>query len=429
MPVYVLNDNGQPLMPTKRFGKVRRLLKEGKAEVINRCPFTIRLNYHAEENVQPVVLGIDAGSKIIGVSATTEDSVLYEAEIEVRNDISDLLAAKRELRRARRGRKTRYRKPRFLNRTASKKKGWFAPSVKQKVETHLTVIRKVHELLPVSSIIVETAQFDLQRIKAMEEGRPIPEGTDYQNGETKDFANLREYCFHRDGYTCQYCKGKSGDKVLHMHHWNYWRGDHSNKPDSVITLCATCNDSSNHKKGGPLWGWEPRLARSYKDAAFMGIMRWALYNELKRIYPDVKMTYGYMTKDARIRAGLPKAHYTDARCISGHPNAKSLGYCFYQKKVRCHNRQIHKLTISKGGYRKNNQAAKYVFGYQLFDKVSYKGKECFIFGRRSSGSFDIRTLDGTKVSAGVSYRKLKRLEKRKSFLTERRVTMQEVRAQ
>ena len=157
MPVYVLNDNGQPLMPTKRFGKVRRLLKEGKAKVVNRCPFTIRLNYHAEENVQPVALGIDAGSKIIGVSATTEDSVLYEAEVEVRNDISDLLAAKRELRRARRGRKTRYRKPRFLNRTASKKKDWFAPSVKQKVETHLTVIRKVHELLPVSSIIVETA--------------------------------------------------------------------------------------------------------------------------------------------------------------------------------------------------------------------------------------------------------------------------------
>ena len=139
MPVYVLNDNGQPLMPTKRFGKVRRLLKEGKAEVVNRCPFTIRLNYHAEENVQPVALGIDAGSKIIGVSATTEAQVLYEAEVGLRNDISDLLAAKRELRRARRGRKTRYRKPRFLNRTASKKKGWFAPSVKQKVETHLTV--------------------------------------------------------------------------------------------------------------------------------------------------------------------------------------------------------------------------------------------------------------------------------------------------
>ena len=425
MLVYVINDNGQPLMPTQRFGKVRRMLNSGEAKVVNRCPFTVRLNYHAEENVQPISLGIDAGSKIIGVSATTEDSVLYEAEVEVRNDVSDLLTDRRKLRSSRRNRKTRYRKPRFLNRTASKKKGWLAPSVQQKVDTHLTVIYRVHKMLPINSITVETAQFDIQKIKALEKGLPLPEGTDYQNGETKDFANLREYCFARDNYTCQYCKGKSKDPILHMHHWNYWRGDHSNKPDSVITLCATCNNSKNHKKDGFLWGWEPKITRSYKDAAFMGIMRWALYNKLKSIYPNVHMTYGYITKDDRIKAGLAKAHYTDARCISGHPDAKSLGYYFYQKKVRCHNRQIHKLTISKGGYRKNNQAARYVSGYQLFDKVLYKGKECFVFGRRSNGYFDIRTLDGTKISAGVSYKKLKLLEKRKTYLTERRKVGQE----
>ena len=88
MLVYVINNNGQPLMPTKRFGKVRRLLKDGKAKIVNRCPFTIKLKYHAEENVQPISLGVDAGSKYIGISATTEDEVLYDAEIEVRNDIS-----------------------------------------------------------------------------------------------------------------------------------------------------------------------------------------------------------------------------------------------------------------------------------------------------------------------------------------------------
>ena len=96
MLVYVINDNGQPLMPTQRFGKVRRMLNSGEAKVVNRCPFTVRLNYHAEENVQPISLGIDAGSKIIGVSATTEDSVLYEAEVEVRNDVSDLLTDRRK---------------------------------------------------------------------------------------------------------------------------------------------------------------------------------------------------------------------------------------------------------------------------------------------------------------------------------------------
>ena len=157
MLVYVINNNGQPLMPTKRFGKVRRLLKDGKAKIVNRCPFTIKLKYHAEENVQPISLGVDAGSKYIGISATTEDEVLYEAEIEVRNDISKNLAARRELRRARRNRKTRYRKPRFLNRTSSKKDDWLAPSVREKVNTHLNIISHVCEMLPIANIVVEVA--------------------------------------------------------------------------------------------------------------------------------------------------------------------------------------------------------------------------------------------------------------------------------
>lgn len=93
-----------------------------------------------------------------------------------------------------------------------------------------------------------------------------------------------------------------------MHHWNYWNGDHSNKPSSVITLCDTCNDSKNHKKdSGFLWGWEPKVTKSYKDAAFMGIMRWSFYNKLKEIYPNVKMTYGYITKNTRIENNLPKS--------------------------------------------------------------------------------------------------------------------------
>ena len=107
----------------------------------------------------------------------------------------------------------------------------------------------------------------------------------------------------------------------------------------------------------------------------------------------------------------------------GKSLAKPLGYVFYQKKVRCHNRQIHKCSIGKGGYRKLNQAHKYVKGFQLFDKVLYKEQECFIFGRRSSGSFDIRLLDGTKISAGISYKKLKLIEKRKSYLIERRMAV------
>ena len=149
-------------------------------------------------------------------------------------------------------------------------------------------------------------------------------------------------------------------------------------------------------------------------------MRWSLYNRLKELYPSVRLTYGYRTKYNRIKAGLPKDHYIDARCISGNSQAIGDNTVYYIKKVRCHNRQIHKNTINKSGYRKLNQAPKYVKGFQLFDKVLYNNQECFIFGRRSSGSFDIRLLDGTKISAGVSYKKLKLLEKRSSYLIERR---------
>ena len=422
--VYVINKNNKPLMPCSN-RKARLLLKQNKAIVIKRTPFTIKLKYGSSGYVQPISLGVDAGSKHIGLSATTKDKVLFESDVELRNDISDLLLTRRQNRRTRRNRKTRYRQPRFNNRTHSKHKGWLAPSIENKINSHLVVVNRVCKILPITNIIVEVAQFDIQLLKAIDNNLPIPQETDYQKGELLGFANLREFCFFRDNYTCMWCKGKSKNKILHMHHWNFWNGDHSNKPSSVITLCDTCNDSKNHKKDtGFLWGWTPKITKSYKDSAFMGIMRWTFYNRLKEMYlmVNVKMTYGYITKNTRIKYNLPKEHYIDARCISGNPNAKSIdNVVYYQKKVRCHNRQIHKNTILKGGYRKSNQAPKYVFGYQLFDKVLYNNKECFIFGRRSSGSFDIRLLDGTKISAGISYKKLKLLEKRKSYLIERRI--------
>ena len=181
--VYILSLTGKPLMPTKRHGKVRRLLRDGLAKVVKRCPFTIQLLFETGEEVQPVVLGVDAGSRHIGISATTEGKVLYEADVELRNDIVELLSTRREARRARRNRKTRYRKPRFLNRVHSKNKGWLAPSIEQKISSHLTVIRKVTELLPVSEIVIETASFDTLLLEAQEEGKVLPKGTDYQQGE------------------------------------------------------------------------------------------------------------------------------------------------------------------------------------------------------------------------------------------------------
>ena len=411
--VFVFSKNGQPLMPTKNHAKARVLLKTGRAKVISRCPFTIQLLYESMVYTQNISLGVDAGSKHIGLSATTKDKVLFESDVELRNDIVDLLATRRQNRRTRRNRKTRYRKPRFDNR--KRKDGWLAPSVQNKVDTHMTVIHKVYEILPITKIIVEVASFDIQKIK-----NPTISGTEYQQGEQLDFWNIREYVLFRDGHMCQCCKGKSKDKILNVHHIES-RKIGGDAPNNLITLCETCH--KGYHKGTVSLPKTIHRGMSFKDAAFMGIMRWAFYNRLKEIYPNVSLTYGYITKNTRIENSLPKDHYVDARCISGNPSAASEGTVYYQKKVRCHNRQIHKNTILKGGYRKRNQAPYEVMGFRLYDKVLYKGQECFIFGRRADGRFAVRLLDGTKLNEQISYKKLKFLEPCKNIICERRTPL------
>lgn len=189
--VYVLDINGQPLMPTARHGKVRKLLNSHLAKVVKRCPFTIQLLYQSTKEIQPVSIGVDAGSKHIGLAATTEQKVIYQEELIPRNDVVKLLSARRTLRRSRRNRKTRYRKPRFNNRVRSKHKEWPAPSIEVKIQEHITAIKNICKILPVSEIHVETTEFDLQRLKAMEEGKPLPVGTDYQLGEQYDITIVR----------------------------------------------------------------------------------------------------------------------------------------------------------------------------------------------------------------------------------------------
>ena len=408
--VYVLNQNGQPLMPTENHAKVRILIKNKKAKVVKKCPFTIQLLYRSTNYTQEVILGVDGGSKHIGLSATTKNNVLFESDVELRNDIVDLISTRRQNRRTRRNHKTRYRKPRFDNR--KRKNGWLAPSVQNKVDSHLTVIRKVHEILPILKIVVEVASFDIQKIK-----NPTISGTDYQQGEQLNFWNVREYVLFRDGHTCQCCKGKSKDKTLNVHHIES-RHTGGNAPNNLITLCETCH--AGYHKGTVALPKTIKRGMSFRDATFMGIMRWTFYNRLKEIYPNVSLTYGYITKNTRIENGLPKDHYIDARCISGNPLAVSDGVVYFQKKVRCHNRQIHKNTILKGGIRKRNQAPYEVMGFRLFDKVKWKDQNCFIFGRRSTGRMDLRLLDGTKINASVGYKNLRMLEMRKNTLIELR---------
>lgn len=398
-------------MPTERFGKVRRLLKNSLAHVVCRIPFTIQLDYDTTDYTQPVSLGVDAGSKHIGISATTSEKELYAADVELRNDIVDKLSTRRELRRTRRSR-LRYRKARFNNRVSSKRKGRLAPSVENKIQTHLTVVEKIHKFLPITNIVVEIASFDIQKIN-----NPIISGSEYQQGEQLDFFNVREYVLFRDNHTCQHCKGKSKDKVLNVHHIES-RKTGGDSPNNLITLCETCHKAYHRGE----FELNVKRGKSFRDAAFMGIMRWSFYDRIKNIYPNVSMTFGYITKNTRTTNNLPKEHYVDARCISGNPVVKPLGYYFYQKKVRCQNRQIHKANFLKGGRKKLNQAPFLVKGFRLFDLVEYQKELYYIFGRRSSGSFDIRKLDGTKVNKGsINCKQIRLIATRKSILIEKRM--------
>lgn len=412
--VYVTDKDGQSLMPTDRHGKVRHLLKDGKAKVIKRCPFTIQLLYDSTKYTQDVILGVDAGSKYIGISAVTEQKELYAADVELWTDIVDLLSTRRECRRTRRHRKTRYREPRFNNRVSAKKKGWLAPSIRHKVDTHMAVVEKVCKMLPVTKIIVETAAFNIQKIK-----NPAIKGKEYQEGDLLDFWNVREFVLFRDGHVCQCCKGKSKDKVLNVHHIES-RKIGGDAPNNLITLCETCH--TGYHKGTVKLPAKIKRGMSFRDAAFMGIMRWAFYNRLKSTYPDVRMTYGYITKNTRILNNLPKEHYIDALCITGKPQVKRIDTYYYQRKVRCHNRQIHKINPIKGGKRKRNQAAYLVKGYRLWDKVLYDGQECFISARRTTGYFKLIKLDGTVIHNSASVKKIILLEPRKAYLTERGIT-------
>ena len=164
--VYVLNKDGHPLMPTNRHGKVKHLLKEGKAKVIKRCPFTIKLLYNTTNYTQNLALGVDTGSGTIGAAVTDDNgSVVYMSEVTVRNDITDKMTRRSNYRRNRRNRKTRYRKKRFSNRKNSKRLNRFTPTMVSKTHSHIKEIEFIKSILPINKLVIETAQFDIHLLK------------------------------------------------------------------------------------------------------------------------------------------------------------------------------------------------------------------------------------------------------------------------
>ena len=409
MYIYVQAQDGTPLMPTQRASKVRRMLRDGQAVIATHTPFTIRLTYDTTHHTQPVSLGVDAGSKHIGLSATTEHKELYAAEIELRSDIVGNLSDRREARRTRRCKRSiRYRAPRFLNRKASKRSGWLAPSVQQKVHSHVKAVQDICRLLPVTSVTVEVAQFDTQLLK-----NPGIVGKQYQQGPQLGFWNVREYVLFRDNHKCQHCHGKSKDKVLNVHHIES-RKTGGDSPNNLITLCESCHKAYH---AGKIELKAKRSSQSLRDAAVMSIMRWKVYNELRQTLDvPVHLTYGYLTKYKRIGHRLEKSHAVDARCISGNADARPADELFLFKQLRRHNRKVMKSNMLRGGRWKRNQAPRDIKGFRLFDIVLYNNLPAYVHSRRSSGYFVIKNFEWKILSNSVLYKSLELKRHTNSYL-------------
>ncbi len=299
-------------MPTTHFAKVRRRLKENRAKVVKREPFTIQLLYETTEYTQPITLGIDAGYQKIGFSAVSEKEEIIAGEVEMLKGQTERNEERRMYRRQRRHRE-RYRKPRFENR--KKDKGWLAPSIQHKLDTHLRLVDFLKMILPISFVRIEVADFDIQRIQ-----NPDIQGTEYQEGNQKGFSNLREYIFYRDGYKCQNtdCKNRNTSPILVVHHIDFNRTN--NHHSNLITLCNRCHIPANHK--GFLKDWKPKL-KPLKAETFMSTVRWRMVNQLQ-----CQHTYGYQTKQKRFEHGLEKSHANDAFVIAGGGKPKaSVAFC------------------------------------------------------------------------------------------------------
>ena len=385
MFVYVISKDGQPLMPTTRFGKVRRLLKDKKAKVVRSCPFTIKLFYEPESLVvQEVVLGQDTGSKHVGTACMANNKVLYQSEVTLRNNIKKKMDGRRSSRRRRRQKKTRYRKPRFLNRANSTKKDRLPPSVKSKVQSHIDEIEFCKKILPVSKIVLEVSQFDTHLMKNPELINEKIKHWGYQEGFDYGYSSRREAVLHRDNYTCQCC-GKKHVR-LEVHHIVFRSMGGTDDERNLITLCEKCHKAIHD--GLLILTKKPKKS-NLEHATQMSIIR----SRLLKTYPDAIETFGFVTKENRNNLNLPKGHYIDACVIaSGGKKFKQLNWLFKKRRVPKQNR---KLCNGIRGEKKLPTGK--IFGFRRFDKVRYLKEICFIKGRTSSGFAVLMNIFNEKI--------------------------------
>lgn len=398
--VYVIGQNGQPLMPTNRHGKVKHLLKSGKAKVVRRCPFTIKLLYRSTNYTQNLTLGVDTGSGTIGTAVVKDNgNVVYMSKVIIRNDITDKMTRRASYRRNRRNRKTRYHKPRFLNRRNSIKTDRFSPTMISKFHSHIKEIEYIKLILPITTLVLETGQFDTHLMKNPMLVNEKVRHWGYQRGTNYGFENTKAMVLNRDEYKCQICKGKHKDSKLEVHHIIFRSQGGSDEANNLITLCHTCHNALHEGKISP--NFKGKKKGQLKYATQMNSIRC----QLLKHYPDAIETFGMVTKANRLSLGIEKDHHLDACVVAsgGKPFTFATDIVFVKRDVA-----EGDYRQTRGIHSEQSIPTSKIQGFRKFDKVKYFGKEYFIKGRMSKGGYVfLMDIEGNKVDFSFMPRGMK----------------------
>ena len=390
--------------------KAQKLLKEGKAKVLKKAPFTLKLIYGSSGYKQKIIAGMDSGSKVIGTAAIANGHSIYQSETDLRGEeVKRKMEQKSMYRRNRRGRKTRYRKPRFLNRKASIRSNRLPPSVKHKLDAHLREKKYMESVLPISNWYVETANFDIHKISNPNISKKV--GVSYQEGPQLGFYNTKAYILSRDNYTCQKCKKNKDGLKLHVHHIIFKSREGANTPNNLMTLCNLCHDKLHRHKNAEKESLKLQklIVRSTKHATEISILK----SMLIKNFGFFQETFGYITKFNRESIGLNKSHTNDAICIASQGEI-----------VRKSNQILIKKLVSKGDYQqtKGSRSEKKIptgklFGLRKFDLIKTQKGTGFVKGKRSSGFFALSDIFGKVICSSVNIKKkCKKIFSRKLIL-------------
>ncbi len=386
VPIYVLNIRGQPLMSTTQHNG-KKLLKQGKAKVVQRCPFTIQLNYATGEATQPIKLGVDIGYTNIGFSAKTDKLEVISGTLTLRNNVSNKLEERRRYRSTRRGR-LGYRPPRFDNRT--RPEGWFAPSIQHRHDSHIRLVETLETLLPITYEKVEVANFDAHKMQ-----HPEITGVAYQQGELQGYE-VREYLLDKWGRKCAYCGEKN--VPLEVEHIIPRSRGGTDRVSNLTIACRKCNlkkgDKTAEEFGYPTI--QKQAKQPLKAPACLNNIRWKLVEQL-----GAEHTYGYVTKYERNKLGLEKSHVNDAFVIAGGTTQERCR-SYEVMQVRRNNRS---LQTNRKGFKPSIRKQRYQL--QPHDVVTYNGKVYQVKGVFNYGTWvRLRDSQGAVVNTNIKNVKL-----------------------